>query len=642
MKKLYLMIFTMVIVFSVNAKVIYVSPQGSGADGESWATAWQTIRAALDTAKTGDEIWVQQGTYTLANPSEALSFVSGVNVYGGFVGTETSLDARSTDPALTKVARADTCTVEFRILTGITADDAALYDGFTLSNGYNASGAGVLIKSNNTLQNCIVENNVNYAGAESYSSGGGVLMACDEFVPAKMLDCTVRNNKLVVDCTNKVIGGAGVCVTSGSSAAVIDNCLIDGNIIEGQYDDGQISGMGAGLQIYAGEITNSTIINNKVTHTLGKAGLNKLTCAGISIIPQKDVNNVVKVSNCEINNNDSETGRGGAILIDPFWSGDNYKGTYTFESCKIIGNHAQNVGAGCLITTASAQVDGGFTTNFVNCLIANNTSDATGGALFGNSKGITLNMTNCTIVRNYGGNKYGGQVKLNQTGAFYTLTNCLIWGNDFGWIGDREYKSFSQMTVNAGNTTSILSCAIQDGNYINYQDATVADSITLSAENDGDVEGVMYPRFVNPSDSVGMYGDLDGTADWHLSQGSDCIDWGTEVASVNVDIEGTARPIDGSGLGDPYYDIGAYEYNGVPTSAGVLPIDEKVTELNAYTSNHRVYVTLNKASTVEVYSILGRLEKSVQGHEGVNNFTISNTGIYILRVNNLTRKIVIN
>ncbi len=639
MKKIFLFITTMFFAFSLSAEVIYVSPQGTAADGLSWSTAWQTVEAALDTAHSGDEIWVQQGTYTLTSPAEALYYVSGVNVYGGFAGTESALDARSTDASLTVIARADSCTKEFRLLTGATADDATLWDGFTFTNGCKGSGAGVLLKSNNTLQNCVVENCINNAGEESYSSGGGVFMQCDEYVAAKLVDCIVRYNKLVVNCSNKTIGGAGVFVASGSSAAVIENCVIDSNIIEGVLD-GSEGGMGAGILMFTGEVTNTEIINNKVVHTLGKKGLNKLTCAGICIFPEKETNNVVNVTDCVLKNNCSETGRGGAILIDPFWSGTTYKGTYTFKNCLITGNYAQSVGAGCLITTASAQENGGFTTNFFNCIISNNTSEATGGALFGNSKGITLNMTNCTIVRNHGMNKYGGQVKLNQSDCIYTLTNCLLWGNTFDCTGDRDERAYSQMTVNAGNTTNILSCAIENGNFINYQDATVSDSITLSMDNEGSEADVKYPCFVNATDSTGAFGDLDGAADWHLNATSACIDWGMDVSSLITDFDGNTRPLDGSGLGDAYYDIGAYEYDPNASNIKEGKSTEKVA-LDLYSVDGKLILTLEQDAQVEVYNIAGQVVRSFTGVQGVNEISVSRSGLYIVRVGQQVGKTIV-
>ena len=64
------------------------------AAGTSWETA-TTLSDALTKAKARDQIWVQAGTYTA--PVEGFSLKSGVSLYGGFAGTESSIDERAID-----------------------------------------------------------------------------------------------------------------------------------------------------------------------------------------------------------------------------------------------------------------------------------------------------------------------------------------------------------------------------------------------------------------------------------------------------------------------------------------------------------------------------------------------------------------
>ncbi len=58
-------------------------------DGLSWSTAYDSLSTALAAAQPGDQIWVATGTY-VGNFTLAL----GVQVYGGFAGTETELSQR--------------------------------------------------------------------------------------------------------------------------------------------------------------------------------------------------------------------------------------------------------------------------------------------------------------------------------------------------------------------------------------------------------------------------------------------------------------------------------------------------------------------------------------------------------------------
>lgn len=84
-----------------QSKIYYVSPASSGnGDGSSWANA-TTLTKALDKAVAGDQIWVQ-GFETVTKdklyivPQEGFTVKSGVQLYGGFAGTETKLTDRET------------------------------------------------------------------------------------------------------------------------------------------------------------------------------------------------------------------------------------------------------------------------------------------------------------------------------------------------------------------------------------------------------------------------------------------------------------------------------------------------------------------------------------------------------------------
>ena len=83
-----------------QSKIYYVSPTGTG-NGSSWTNA-TTLTTALNNAKAGDQIWVQ-GFEQIDNsnklyiaPATGFTLKSGVQLYGGFKGDETTLDARET------------------------------------------------------------------------------------------------------------------------------------------------------------------------------------------------------------------------------------------------------------------------------------------------------------------------------------------------------------------------------------------------------------------------------------------------------------------------------------------------------------------------------------------------------------------
>ena len=85
------------------SRIIYVKPTGNdNATGNSWATAYKTLRKALSVAVANDDIWVAAGTYypdvigATNNNDTTASFlmISNVDVYGGFAGTETAVSQR--------------------------------------------------------------------------------------------------------------------------------------------------------------------------------------------------------------------------------------------------------------------------------------------------------------------------------------------------------------------------------------------------------------------------------------------------------------------------------------------------------------------------------------------------------------------
>lgn len=89
--------------------IFHVTP-----DGTQGSTAWtdaMTLTEALDAARAGDQIWVQgfetidspDKLYTVPDDDEAFTVPSGVSLYGGFRGDETSIDERVTTGKLSEM-----------------------------------------------------------------------------------------------------------------------------------------------------------------------------------------------------------------------------------------------------------------------------------------------------------------------------------------------------------------------------------------------------------------------------------------------------------------------------------------------------------------------------------------------------------
>lgn len=89
------------ILFSVVSQAqIYVSIEGGG-DGSSWEST-TTLSKALNRARAGEQIWVRgyenanEKQMYIPDSKDGFKLKSGVQLYGGFAGTETSVDERAT------------------------------------------------------------------------------------------------------------------------------------------------------------------------------------------------------------------------------------------------------------------------------------------------------------------------------------------------------------------------------------------------------------------------------------------------------------------------------------------------------------------------------------------------------------------
>ncbi|MFC2046413.1 hypothetical protein ACFLTC_02700 [Chloroflexota bacterium] len=114
-------------------------------DGDSWATAYRSLQEALtDAYRRSREVWVAGGVYKPATTTDrrtSFRLKSGLALYGGFGGTETSREQRDWAKNATilsgEVGR-DAGENSYHVVVGA---DGATIDGFTITGG-NANGVG--------------------------------------------------------------------------------------------------------------------------------------------------------------------------------------------------------------------------------------------------------------------------------------------------------------------------------------------------------------------------------------------------------------------------------------------------------------------------------------------------------------------
>ena len=155
MRKLFI-IFALSLFVALSAvaqQTIFVDASATGNnDGSSWANALVSLQDALAAASSGDEIWIAAGLYhpdqgnglTPGDRSLSFDLKSGIQVHGGFAGTESSRTARDFETNVTVlsgdlasnddgfVLREDN---SYHVVRAIGSDDNTLLEGVTIVSG---------------------------------------------------------------------------------------------------------------------------------------------------------------------------------------------------------------------------------------------------------------------------------------------------------------------------------------------------------------------------------------------------------------------------------------------------------------------------------------------------------------------------
>jgi parallel beta-helix repeat protein len=244
-------------------KTVYVDINATGDNtGESWDDAYNYLQDALAEAELGDRIWVAQGTYkpdqgggiSVGDRAATFQLKAGVEIYGGFLGTELILDGRDCQSNITVLSgdlnnddhsnftnRLDN---SYHVVTG-NADETAILDGFTIKSGMSNSGwpnnvgGGILINEGSPLvRNCLITDN----WSESGGSGAWFAEGNPEFYNCKFINnsCTWYGGALyarpnsygrVINCqfidNSAVNGGGAMCIREADT--IVANCIFNDN-----------------------------------------------------------------------------------------------------------------------------------------------------------------------------------------------------------------------------------------------------------------------------------------------------------------------------------------------------------------------------------------------------------------------------
>jgi predicted outer membrane repeat protein len=370
--------------------VYYVDQDATGENnGTSWADAFTTLQPALDAANRGDQIWVAAGTYrptrefSPGDPRSAcFQMKNNVAIYGGFAGSESSLDERNWTANLTIISGdlngddgedfanyAENSYHVFYHAEGMSLNKSAILDGFTITGGnadnstYPHSYGGGMYNngSSPTLANCTFSRNL------TVHYGGGLY---NEYTSNPEISyCRFENNK----STSGVGGG----MYNNFSSPVISNSTFAANTAEA----------GAGM------------VNNNYSSPV--------------------------LNNCIFTNN-SALYSGGGIS-------NSTSSSPTLNNCAFHDNSAGNQGGGMRNDNYSSPV-------LANCLFEGNQA-VSGGGIYNHYSWLTL--TNCTFTGNIATDTGGGL--FNNYNSTPSLSNTILWGDTPNEIYNTFY-SFSSVT----------------------------------------------------------------------------------------------------------------------------------------------------------------------------------------------------
>lgn len=268
----------LIFVLPLNAAKYYlyngIDPWGTRSDGSKVSVSDGTIHTTLNSYSVSDEIWIAQGTYTTSIFPTAIVLKEGMKVYGGFMGSETSISQRQLvdetggngviepwefkNPTIingTGNAGAMANYVMFNSNTNYTLD------GVTLDTHYVLTQNGGAIYNNATttvIRNCIFRNINKTWSTASATGGGSVIYLAGS---ASITSCLFENN--ILSANAAMNSGYGGTIYAYKSATITRN-VIRNNTVNGGTSTLRpgVINLGGNMDTNTGLIANNVIYNN--------------------------------------------------------------------------------------------------------------------------------------------------------------------------------------------------------------------------------------------------------------------------------------------------------------------------------------------------------------------------------------------
>ena len=406
MKSTVILVFAIFLSPLLNAQV-FVDPDAAGDNsGSSWENAFRDLQEAIEASNPGDEIWLRAGIYVpkgVSPQSTHFEINKSISLFGGFAGTESTLEARDWSTNRTILSgdiNGDDIPGDFLQNRGDNAHHVILVnasgskpvlDGLYIQGGTTRldeaniqlsiidqwRGGGMYARTSCTIRNCTFRENHGYQGAAlSAFNPVSVIFSVD------IIDCSFQDNLGFSTGTSWISGIRNLLI----SGCTFRNC-------ESTFGGGLLLGNTNCL------LRNSTFESNEA---LAGSGL-LIAHNSASLIS----NASIEVFNCAFLENTSTNGEG-ALSVRNYFSGPQL----LVDSCYFYNNTASRFGGGMGVRNIISTVQNSLSPERVtirNSIFESNVAPFGGGLMVDNlNDSLALEISDTEFITNYATISGGG------------------------------------------------------------------------------------------------------------------------------------------------------------------------------------------------------------------------------------------
>ena len=590
MKRNLLLVLCSAFALSMNAKIVYVTSTGSaGNDGSSWDKAVDNITTAMTKVTAGDEIWMAKGTYVI---SEKLVLADYVDIYGGFAGTETSVDQRVREDESKPWSFVNETILtgnggNYRLTDvnkGFERTEVAYFDGLTVSGHATNDDKISYFNNNFIIHNCRYVNN-KIGGKGLYVEENSIVRDC-YFAGNAAFDESKQTGACVLQGRE--------CGKASAVANTIINCVFEKNSIQclSIYNTATAAG-----DTYAAQTTKvaGCIFRDNTYSALSVNTQWPASTEGTYTADRK-----VVICDNLFENNVSEVG---TIYCNSYASADFVR--------NIVRNNSVTCDPAAGSNWKTAVLTLSTTFRMANCLLANNSSTAL--LMY---QGMSTWVGNSTFANNV------GSIYV-ETGSYAELGNCIVLGNT------ATHQDKDIFCADAVDYVSYVEFNAIDGD----NDDISGDCITTTAAE----------TFKKPTSFVGVATDDAqraelAAADFSLQAGSACIGAGQHdfeamavlpdwiEANLQKDLAGNDFVKEAGKV-----NMGAYQ-GDLGTGTGITKEDAEASSCQVWVDGNMLNVNgAPNGADLTVYTVAGTAVANVALQAGNNEIALQN-GLYVVQI----------